>query len=226
MGRFAPVPAGGLTTTQARDRRPRSVSAGSGPGLWAAVREQFRSPVNGILAGGGCLALTLGQPADAGIIAATIGLNVAVGAWQERRAGRVAESLRRMSTTVARVLRDGEVVTLPASELVTGDVLVLAPGDQVAADARLIEARGLQVDEAALTGESVPVVKAVHGGPAEGHVVRAVQQGTRIQCYLDGKLLLDVADGTLPDAGAIGVWCKADAVSWFDDVSVQSLGKE
>ena len=66
----------------------------------------------------------------------------------------------------------------------------------------------------------------VSAAPDDWHTVRAVQQGNHIQCYLDGKLLLDVADGTLQDAGAIGLWCKADAVSWFDDVSVQSPGKE
>jgi hypothetical protein len=66
----------------------------------------------------------------------------------------------------------------------------------------------------------------VAAAPDEWHTVRAVQQGNHIQCNLDGKLLLDVADGTLPDAGAVGVWCKSDAVSWFDDFQVQSLGKE
>lgn len=66
----------------------------------------------------------------------------------------------------------------------------------------------------------------VSAAPDDWHTVRAVQQGNHIQCYLDGKVLLDVADGTLKDAGAVGVWCKSDAVSWFDDFQVQSLAKE
>jgi hypothetical protein len=66
----------------------------------------------------------------------------------------------------------------------------------------------------------------VSAAPEEWHTVRAVQQGKHIQCYLDGKLYLDVADGTLQDAGAVGVWSKSDAVSWFDDFQVQPLGKE
>ena len=58
------------------------------------------------------------------------------------------------------------------------------------------------------------------------HTVRAVQRGDHIQCYLDDKLLLDVRDQTIPAPGAVGLWSKADAVSWFDDFSVKSPGQE
>ena len=62
--------------------------------------------------------------------------------------------------------------------------------------------------------------------PDAWHVVRAVQRGNHIQCYLDGNLLLDLMDETLKEAGAIGLWSKADAVTWFDDLSVNVLAKE
>jgi hypothetical protein len=62
--------------------------------------------------------------------------------------------------------------------------------------------------------------------PEQWHTVRAVQRGNHIQCSLDGTLLLDVMDDTIKDAGAIGLWSKADAVTWFDNLSVSILAKE
>src|SRR5205085_120667 len=76
-----------------------------------------------------------------------------------------------MATPTARVLRDGRPKTVPATALVPGDVLLLAPGDRVAADARLLRAQGLEVDEAALTGESLLVPKAATGGTDASRVV-------------------------------------------------------
>lgn len=62
--------------------------------------------------------------------------------------------------------------------------------------------------------------------PKEWHTVRAVDRGSHIQCYLDGRLLLDVMDQTFPDAGAIGLWSKADAVTWFDNLMINALPQE
>jgi len=62
--------------------------------------------------------------------------------------------------------------------------------------------------------------------PDAWHTIRAVLRGNHIQCYLDGNLLLDVTDDTIKDAGAIGLWSKADAVTWFDDLAVNVLAKE
>ncbi len=97
--------------------------------------------------------------------------NAVAGAWQERQADRTTEALERMGTVTARVLRDGRAASLPAEEVVPGDVLILSPGDRVSADARLLEAHGLEVDEAALTGESLPVPKNPDAGAEEGRVV-------------------------------------------------------
>ncbi len=157
----------GLSSTLADERlreRPRSIHSRQ---VAAAVLEQVRSPVNGILTGGALLALIAGGAAlDVVIIGTTVAVNVGIGVWQERQAGKAVEALRRLGTSTARVLRDGVAVTLPASAVVPGDVLLLAPGDRVAADALMLEGRSLEVDEAALTGESVPVAKSADEGAA------------------------------------------------------------
>ena len=62
--------------------------------------------------------------------------------------------------------------------------------------------------------------------PDQWHTIRAVQRGSHIQCYLDGKLLLDVNDDTVQDAGAVGLWSKADAVTWFDNVILKTPSKD
>ena len=161
----------GLTSAQAAERHRSAPSLVSGPTLWSEILAQLRSPLTGMLAIGAGLSLMLGSVADVGLIGATIAANVAIGAWQAHKAGQVAAALERLGTPTARVLRDGQEVTISASELVPGDMLLLATGDRVAADARLIAATGLEVDEAALTGESLPVAKVVNGTIASSHIL-------------------------------------------------------
>ncbi|HKO24038.1 MAG TPA: cation-transporting P-type ATPase, partial [Chloroflexota bacterium] len=161
----------GLTSIQAAERQHAVPPVVQRHALLRAVLDQIRSPLTGTLAAAAGLSLVLGSALDVAIITATIAVNVAVGAWQEHQAGRAAEALRRMATPTARVLRDGRPTTVPATDLVPGDVLLLAPGDRVAADARLLSAQGLEVDEAALTGESLPVPKAATGGTDASRVV-------------------------------------------------------
>jgi magnesium-transporting ATPase (P-type) len=105
------------------------------------------------------LAVALGHLGDAGVILAVVMVNALIGSFQEGRAERSMAALRQLSALQVRVLRDGAEQPLQARELVPGDMLLLAAGDAVAADARLLEAAQLQVAEAALTGESVPVAK-------------------------------------------------------------------
>jgi calcium-translocating P-type ATPase len=163
--------ADGLSAAEAARRRQRAPRRERRHEVVTALLEQARYPTTGILAGAAGFSLLVGHALDAAVIGATIAVNVGVGVWQERQAGRAAEALRRLGTATARVLRDGQPVTLPAPEVVPGDVLLLAPGDRVPADARLIDAQDLEVDEAALTGESLPVAKTHEGGPPESHVV-------------------------------------------------------
>ncbi len=185
----------GLTSAEALQRRRATPKPPRRHELLRAILDQARSPLIGILAAAAGLSLALGSPLDVALIGVTIGVNVAVGAWQERRAGHAAAALERLGAATARVRRDGAPVTVPASDVVPGDVLVLRSGDRVAADARLLEARNLEVDEASLTGESLPVPKAPDGGTdasrvaLEGSdvivgtgqaVVVAVGQGTRM----------------------------------------------
>jgi cation-transporting ATPase I len=149
----------GLTSEEAARRRQERPSSAARNPLIEAVLDQVRSPLTGVLAAGAAVSLSLGAVADVAIIAAAVAGNVAVGTWQERQAGRATEALARLGTASARVLRGGEPVCVPADEVVPGDILVLASGDRVVADARLLAADALEVDESALTGESLPVPK-------------------------------------------------------------------
>jgi Ca2+-transporting ATPase len=134
--------------------------------LYARVALQLRDPLVLVLVAAMGVTAVLRDIADLIVIAMVIVLNTTVGVAQEVRADRAVAALRRMAAPRARVVRaDGESV-VPAEELVPGDVIRVEAGDIVPADARLDEAVLLRVDEAALTGESVPVSKRVDGDPA------------------------------------------------------------
>lgn len=96
---------------------------------------------------------------DSVIIIAIVILNAVMGVFQESRAERAVEELKKMSAPKARVIRSGKIKEIPSEEIVPGDILILEAGDMVSADARIIENNGLMTDESALTGESHPVSK-------------------------------------------------------------------
>lgn len=150
----------GLTSVEAAGRRRGVATIARRSTLLPALLEQARSPLTLLLAGAAGVTLLLGSLGNAAIIGATVAANSLVSVWQTRQVDRAAQSLERMSATMCRVLRDGQPATRAAPELVPGDVLLLASGDHIAADARLLEAAHLEVDEAPLTGESLPVRKA------------------------------------------------------------------
>lgn len=104
---------------------------------------------------------------DAIIILAVVVLNAAFGVYQEGQAEAAIEALKSMSSPLARVRRDGHVIELDSKELVPGDIVLLEAGDVVPADMRLLEANSLKIEEAALTGESVPVEKDLSATVAE-----------------------------------------------------------
>lgn len=162
----------GLTTLQvaARKRAVSPLDTHRHP-LWSIFVEQINSPLIGILGLGAVLSLFLGAAGDVAIIAITILANVSVGVWQEYKANRVSEALKRIGTPTAKVVRNGKCQTISARDIVVGDILELAAGDRVAADARVIASNGLEVDESALTGESLPVRKMVIGGTNLDHIV-------------------------------------------------------
>ena len=108
----------------------------------------------------GITALYSGESlADVIIILAVVIVNAALGVYQESKAEQAIEALQAMSAATSKVLRDGKVAIVPSEDLVVGDVVLLEAGDAVPADARLLESASLKSEEAALTGESVPVTK-------------------------------------------------------------------
>ncbi len=138
------------------------------PGPWRILARQFRSVLLWILIGAIALSIALGETLEAVAITVITAFTVILGFVQEYRAERAMEALQRLTAPRANVVRDGQIVTVPAREVVMGDVLRLAQGDIVAADARLIEAADLESGEASLTGESVPIPKVADGAvPAD-----------------------------------------------------------
>lgn len=122
---------------------------------------QFRSVLIIILLGATALSLVVGELVDSVVILAIVIASTVLGFSQEYRAERALEALKKMLRPMATVIRNGEETAIPAREIVPGDIIVLREGDKVSADARLVEAIMLQVNEAPLTGESVPVVKEI-----------------------------------------------------------------
>jgi Ca2+-transporting ATPase len=127
--------------------------------LWRRLLRQFRDMVVWILLVAACISGFLQDWADAAAIVVIVLVNAIIGFLQEERALEALAALRRLSAPLARVVRDGAVAVIPARELVPGDRIELEAGDNVPADARLVEGHGLRVQESSLTGESAPVAK-------------------------------------------------------------------
>lgn len=126
---------------------------------WLLLLEQFKNILIIILLAATVLSAFLGHAVEAVTIAVIVVSAVLLGFIQEFRAERAIQALRRMAAPLATVLRGGVETEIPARELVPGDVVLLQAGDRVPADVRLTEAVNLKIDEAVLTGESVPVEK-------------------------------------------------------------------
>lgn len=125
------------------------------------IFRQIKTPIAFVLIAAGAAALFLGELIDATVIIVALLVNIVIGFIQEGRAGNAFDALAEGEETKALVLRDGKKVEIPAAELVVGDVVLLNAGKQIPADVRLIKASDLSVNEAALTGEWVPVPKHV-----------------------------------------------------------------
>jgi len=135
------------------------IDAQRGTSVSRLLAHQFADVMIVLLAVAAIVSGFVGDVIDTVAIVVIIVLNATVGAAQEFRAQRAIAALRAMSAPPARVIRDGQEQTIPASEVVPGDVVMLHAGDVVPADIRLLEVTDLGVDESALTGESVPVAK-------------------------------------------------------------------
>ncbi len=153
----------GLSASEAHQRLlrggPNALPEPHRRSLLSVFAAQFRSPLIYLLLAAAGLALALGHTQDAAVIFVVLLANAVIGAVQEGRAERSLAALRKLETLKARVVRDGEEQVVAAREVVPGDILVVEAGDAIAADARLLDGVALQLAEAALTGESVPVGK-------------------------------------------------------------------
>ena len=193
------VGAEGLSTAQAQERLtqygPNKLKEAEKPTLLQRFIAQLKDPMLIILmAAAGVSALTNllaghDEMAEVAIILAVVLLNAILGVFQESKAEAAIEALQTMTAATCKVLRDGKMVVLHSDELVPGDVVLLEAGDAVPADGRIIENASLKIEEAALTGESVPVNKVLEAlGLAEGQ--EEVPLGDRKNmCYMGSTVV-------------------------------------
>jgi len=165
-------PGTGLSSVEAASRLvshgPNELRSQPREAAWRRFLKQFADPLVYLLFGAMVISLAAwflegasGLPIDVVVILLIVLANAVIGFVQENRAADAVAALADMTAARATVLRDGKLATVPAADLVPGDILVLGEGDAVAADARLISASSLQVQEASLTGESEAVTKTV-----------------------------------------------------------------
>jgi len=128
-------------------------------GYFAIFVRQFRSPLIYVLGVAAVVIFLTGEHIDALLIVGVLVFNALIGSFQEGRAQNTLNALKHFTETRATVLREGREEIIPDAEVVPGDVLLLTEGEKIAADARLLMARNLKIDEASLTGESTPVRK-------------------------------------------------------------------
>ncbi|MBT5016420.1 cation-translocating P-type ATPase [Candidatus Peregrinibacteria bacterium] len=127
--------------------------------LIVSFLEEFTDLMVIILVIAALIAGIAGETADAAVILFIVILNATIGFFQKYKAEKALEALKNMLAPHAKVIRDGETLEIPAANLVPGDIIILAEGDSIPADSRLLEASELYIDESSLTGESVPVLK-------------------------------------------------------------------
>ncbi|MBP3376945.1 MAG: cation-translocating P-type ATPase [Clostridia bacterium] len=159
----------------------------------------------------------MGFPSDVVIILAVVLINAILGVFQESKAEKAIEALQEMSKAQSKVIRDGKQISIPSEDLVVGDIIVLEAGDAVPADARIIECASMKIEEAALTGESVPVDKkeevltaGANGDVALGDRKNMVFMGSTV-VYGRGKAVV-VATGMDTEMGKI-----ADALAQAEE---------
>ena len=208
-------PATGLSSEEAARRLatdgPNELRSAPPVPLWRRVLAQFQDPLVYLLlvAVGISLVAWLvegpdGAPVDAIVILAVVVLNAVIGLVEESKAQDAVAALSAMTAATSTVLRDGELRTVPSAELVRGDILVLSEGDAVGADARVLSASNLRVQEASLTGESAAVSKSPATLPAPvqlGDRTNMVHKGTAVPQGV-GRAVV-TATGMATEMGAI-----------------------
>jgi len=198
----------GLTSTEAAARLaqhgPNELPEEAHKPMWKVFAAQFASPLIYILFVAAIISFAMGHANDAVVILVVVMVNAVIGAFQEGRAEHSMAALRKLSSLKVRVVRDGHESIIEARDLVPGDILLLAAGDQVGADARLLEAAALEATEAALTGESLPVLKHTDVSPEDaglGDRKNMIYSGTHLTAGR-GKAVV-VATGLQTEVGKI-----------------------
>jgi Ca2+-transporting ATPase len=161
----------GVAAEKLREFGPNQLEEGKKKSIAGMLLAQFKDVMILILLVAAVVSGTLGDITDAVVILVIVLLNAAIGFFQEYRAEKAMEALKQMSVTQAKVLRNGQQLTLPATELVPGDIVLLEAGSAVPADLRLGEVQTLKIEEAALTGESEAIDKIVDPIAADQLVV-------------------------------------------------------
>jgi magnesium-transporting ATPase (P-type) len=199
----------GLAPAEAKARLerhgPNRLPAPERRGALRRFLAQFQNVLIYVLLGAGAITFALGEEEDALVIRGVVVINAIVGFVQEGKAEAALEAIRGMLSPKATVIRAGARTTLPAEDLVPGDVVFLQSGDRVPADLRLLSVTGLRCEEAALTGESVPVDKDATPVPDGADL------GDRRSMAYSGTLVtsgqatgVTVATGALTEIGRIG----------------------
>jgi P-type Ca2+ transporter type 2C len=199
----------GLSAAEARARLerygPNQLQEKGGRHWLQMVADQFKDVVIWVLLIAVVISALLGELTDAVVIVVIVLLNAVLGVVQESKAERSLEALKRMAAPHARAVRDGQAAEIRASDLVPGDVVLLEAGNFIPADLRLVEAASLRVEEASLTGESVPVEKR-----AESVLEPDTETGDRVNLAYAGTTVavgrgkgLVTATGTHTELGQI-----------------------
>ena len=174
----------GLTEEEAEKRLaakgPNQLAEPPKKHIWEAFFEQLADPLIYVLLAAAAVSLFLHEVSDTVIILVVVLLNAVTGLVQEGKAQKALDSLKKLTSPRAVVIRRGREREIEASRLVAGDVVVLSTGALVPADLRLMESQGLKIEESALTGESVPVEKDADFSPGkEGQVHGEIPLGDR-----------------------------------------------
>ncbi|MEU8086581.1 cation-translocating P-type ATPase [Micromonospora sp. NPDC049101] len=181
-GELRTASAGGLSSRDAATRLARDggnvLPTPQPTPLWRRIATQLRDPLVLVLLAAAGFTLATTDFTDAAVILLVIAVNTTVGVLQEIKAERAITALSALTAPAARVVRDGRQREVPAADLVPDDLLILAEGDVVPADARLVESVALLVDEAALTGESAPVDKFLAATGVDSASSAVVSAGT------------------------------------------------
>jgi Ca2+-transporting ATPase len=188
LKQLATPPESGLSSQEAASRLqsygPNQLDEAQGITFWQMLIDQFNSFIVIMLIIAAVVSAILGDWVEAAAILAIVILNATLGVVQERRAEQSLAALKKLAAPEAQIVRDGQRQSVPSSQLVPGDIVLLEAGNYIPADIRLLEAANLRIEEAALTGESVPVEK-----DANIHLEEDIPLGDRKNTTFMGTLV-------------------------------------